>query len=133
MLHTDFAPSPLPAPPAAADKAAHAGVPLPLNTPVASVDAVVEALRMVFDPEIPVNIYDLGLVYDIRIAADGQTTIVMTLTAPACPVAGELPVQVAEVVAAVPGVGEADVFLVWEPPWTFDRLSDVARVALDWY
>ena len=124
MLHTDSAPSPLPAPPAAADKAAHAGVPLPSDTPVASVDAVVEALRMVFD---------LGLVYDIRLTADGQTTIVMTLTAPACPVAGELPVQVAEVAAAVPGVGEVDVFLVWEPPWTFDRLSDVARVALDWY
>ncbi len=115
------------------DVTARAGSALPSGMPVATVDAVTEALRMVFDPEIPVNIYDLGLVYNIRIAEDGKTTIAMTLTAPACPVAGELPAQVASVTAAVPGVGEVDVSLVWDPPWTPARMSDAARIALDLY
>jgi FeS assembly SUF system protein len=100
---------------------------------VASKEAVVEALRTVYDPEIPVNIYELGLIYDLAIDAKGDVRIEMTLTAPACPVAGILPRQVAEAVAAVDGVGEVEVDLVWDPPWTKDRMSDEARLALDMF
>ncbi len=113
------------------DVTAYAGTPLAAGTPVAARDAVVEALRTVHDPEIPVNIYELGLVYDIRIAEDGRIAIDMTLTAPACPVAGAMPQQVADTVAAVPGAGEVEVNLVWEPPWSKDMMSDEAKVALD--
>ena len=115
------------------ESSARAGAPLPEGVAPADEDAVVEALRSVFDPEIPVNIYDLGLVYDTTIAANGNVKVVMTLTAPACPVAGEMPHQVAEAVAAVPGVGEVEVELTWEPPWSPVRMSEVARVALDWF
>jgi FeS assembly SUF system protein len=110
---------------------AQAGAPLPPGTPPAGEDRVVEALRQVFDPEIPVNIYDLGLIYDLDIAADGSVAIRMTLTAPGCPVAGELPGQVAEAVAAVPGVGAVVVVLVWDPPWDMGRMSEDARLALN--
>ena len=110
-----------------------AGTPLPAGTPVAERDAVIAALRTVFDPEIPVNIYDLGLVYDLQVYSDGSARIEMTLTAPACPVAGELPVWAAEAVAAVDGIGEVEVHLVWEPPWTPERMSDEARLALDMF
>ena len=110
---------------------AHAGTPLPSGTPVATNEDVTAALRKVFDPEIPVNIYDLGLVYVISVADNGQTDIQMTLTTPSCPAASLLPSEVARVAAAVPGVGEVDVFLVWDPPWTPERMSDVARSALD--
>ncbi len=121
--------------PALARKAAtaHAGVPLPAGAPVAVAEAVTAALQEVFDPEIPVNIYDLGLVYAISIADNGRTDIQMTLTTPNCPVAGTLPAQVARAAAAVPGVGEVDVFLVWDPPWTPERMSEVARSALDMF
>lgn len=108
-----------------------AGKPLGPETPVASWDAVVEALRTVYDPEIPVNIFDLGLIYDLEIAPDGKVAIEMTLTAPACPVAGSMPGQVAETVAAVPGVGEVEVRMVWDPPWTPARMSEDARMVLD--
>lgn len=112
---------------------AHAGQPLAAGVPIATEEAVIEALRSVYDPEIPVNIYDLGLVYQNTVNANGNVDIVMTLTAPACPVAGEMPGQVAETVAAVPGVGEVEVTLTWEPPWTQERMSEVARVALDMF
>lgn len=112
---------------------AHAGTPLSSGTPVAVTDSVTAALKKVFDPEIPVNIYDLGLVYTISIADDGKTDIQMTLTTPNCPVANLLPAQVASAAASVPGVGEVDVFLVWDPPWTPERMSDVARSALDMF
>jgi FeS assembly SUF system protein len=92
---------------------------------------VADALRTVHDPEIPVNIYDLGLVYRLDIAENGNVAIDMTLTAPACPVAGTMPGLVADAVAAVPGVGEVVVTLVWDPPWTPDRMSDDARMVLD--
>jgi FeS assembly SUF system protein len=91
---------------------------------------VVAALRTVHDPEIPVNIYDLGLVYRIGIDAEGAVAIDMTLTAPGCPVAGEMPGWVADAVAPVPGVKTVDVNLVWEPPWGMDKLSDEARLEL---
>ncbi len=94
-------------------------------------DVLIEAMRTVYDPEIPVNIYDLGLVYDVSLAESGDVAIEMTLTAPGCPVAGELPGWVADAVAAVDGVGEVEVALVWDPPWSPDRMSDDAKLALD--
>jgi len=109
---------------------AHAGKALAPGVAAAEPAAVVEALRGVFDPEIPVNIYDLGLIYDLKIADDGTTAIEMTLTAPACPVAGEMPGQVADAVAEVAGVGVVEVRLVWEPPWDRERMSDAARLEL---
>jgi len=109
---------------------AKAGQPLPAGTPVATEDQVVAAMRTVHDPEIPVNIYDLGLIYEMTIAADGHVNVIMTLTAPACPVAGEMPGNVANAVAGVEGVGEVDVTLVFEPPWTPERMSADAKLAL---
>ncbi|KAA5607074.1 DUF59 domain-containing protein [Roseospira marina] len=112
---------------------ATAGSPLADTAAVANEDTVVEALRSVYDPEIPVNIYDLGLIYEIEPNGIGNWDIVMTLTAPACPVAGELPGQVAEAVAADPGVGVVKVTLTWDPPWTPANMSEVAKVQLDMY
>ncbi len=112
---------------------ARAGSPLLAGVTVADEEAVIEALRSVYDPEIPVNIYDLGLVYQNAVKANGDVDIIMTLTAPACPVAGEMPGQVAAAVAAVAGVGEVEVTLTWEPPWTQERMTEVARVALDMF
>jgi FeS assembly SUF system protein len=112
---------------------ARAGEPLDAGEAKASEDAIVAAMRTVHDPEIPVNIYDLGLIYKLEQAENGDVAIDMTLTAPACPVAGEMPGRVAEAVAAVPGVGEVEVRLVWEPPWTKDRMSEDAKLALDIY
>lgn len=92
---------------------------------------IIEALSSVHDPEIPVNIYDLGLIYDIEAFDDGNVRITMSLTAPGCPVAGILPGQAAEAVSAIEGVGLVEVELVWDPPWTKERMSDEARLALD--
>ncbi|NKB44763.1 MAG: DUF59 domain-containing protein [Alphaproteobacteria bacterium] len=100
---------------------------------VATESAVVEALRSVFDPEIPVNIYDLGLIYDMSISERGNVDVTMTLTAPACPVAGTLPGEVADAVAATKGTGEVAVTITWDPPWTPENMSEVARVALDMF
>jgi FeS assembly SUF system protein len=121
------------APPEGEAAMARAGEPLEAGEEKASEEAIVAALRSVHDPEIPVNIYDLGLIYKLDRTESGNVTIEMTLTAPACPVAGQMPGQVAEAVAAVPGVGEVEVHLVWEPPWTKDRMSEDARLALDIY
>ncbi len=93
-------------------------------------DRVHAALRGVYDPEIPVNIHDLGLIYDVRIAPGGKVDIKMTLTAPGCPVAGTMPGMVEQAVAAVDGVAQVDVELVWDPPWTPDRMSEAARLEL---
>ena len=93
-------------------------------------DRVDAALRGVYDPEIPVNIHDLGLIYDVRIAAGGKVDIKMTLTAPGCPVAGTMPGMVEQAVAAVDGISHVDVELVWDPPWNQDMMSDVARLEL---
>lgn len=112
---------------------ARAGEPLPADAEVADKEAAIAALRMVFDPEIPVNVYDLGLVYDIEVLSDGSVRVEMTLTTPACPVAGELPIWVADAVAAVAGIGEVAVHLVWEPQWTPDRMTDEAKLALDMF
>ncbi len=110
---------------------ASAGAPNdPAVTPVASEAEVTVALQTVHDPEIPVNIYDLGLIYEITIAEDGSIAIEMSLTAPACPVAGEMPGEVARAVAALPGAGVVSVSLVWDPPWTPVRMSEDAKLAL---
>ena len=104
-----------------------------LTNPVGEADPIVieDALKSVHDPEIPVNIYDLGLIYDVDRQKNGNVYVTMSLTAPGCPVAGEMPGQVARALAAVEGVGEVSVELVWSPPWTPDRMSDDAKLALD--
>ncbi len=112
------------------DFTATEGTPLEPGTPVATEDQVIAALRTVHDPEIPVNIYDLGLIYDTTIHDDGTVEIEMSLTAPGCPVAGEMPGEVARAVAALPGAGEVTARLVWDPPWTPERMSEDARLAL---
>jgi FeS assembly SUF system protein len=109
---------------------ARAGAPLQPGLPAADREAVENAIRQVHDPEIPVNIYDLGLIYTLDIHTDGSVAIEMTLTAPACPVAGEMPQQVAEAVADTDGVGEVQVTLTWDPPWTPERMSEDAKLAL---
>ncbi len=112
---------------------ARAGTPLVSGAAPATPDAVIAALKTVHDPEIPVNIYDLGLIYDLTLAADGSVVIAMTLTTPACPVAGILPQQVADAAATVAGVGEVEVRLVWEPTWTPALMSEEARLVLDMF
>jgi FeS assembly SUF system protein len=92
--------------------------------------AIVEAISTVYDPEIPVNIWELGLIYDVVVDAAGIAGIRMTLTAPGCPAAQSLPVEVAEKVRKVPGVADAKVEVVWEPGWTKDRMSEAAKLQL---
>lgn len=91
---------------------------------------VIDALRSCYDPEIPVNIYDLGLIYGLQIDPAGKVHIRMTLTAPSCPVAGVLPGQVETAVRGVPGVSDVKVELVWDPPWNREMMSDAAKLAL---
>ena len=108
------------------------GTPLiaPSSTDHDLYEPIVEAVRAVYDPEIPVNIFDLGLVYTIDINPENEVKVVMTLTAPGCPVAGEMPGQVAQEVAKVEGVGETLVTLTWEPAWTPSKMSEDAKLAL---
>jgi FeS assembly SUF system protein len=91
---------------------------------------VIAALKKVYDPEMPVNIYELGLIYNCDVSADGQVALKMTLTAPNCPVAGTLPGDVERAVRAVPGVTGVKLDLVFDPPWTKDRMSEAAKLAL---
>lgn len=93
-------------------------------------EQVIQQLRECYDPEIPVNIYDMGLVYDIDIQDNGSVSIQMTLTSPMCPVAGSLPIEVQERVKSIPGVSSVQVDLVWEPPWSPDMLSEAAKLEL---
>ncbi len=93
-------------------------------------EAVVDALKEIYDPEIPVNIYDLGLIYGVDVTANGETVVTMTLTTPHCPVAESMPAEVEMRVAAVPGVSVADVNLVWDPPWDPQKMSDDAKLEL---
>lgn len=92
---------------------------------------IVKALKTVYDPEIPADIYELGLIYRVDISEEGLVEIDMTLTAPGCPVAGEMPVWVKNAVSAVPGVSDVKVNMLFDPPWDQSRMSDEARVALD--
>ena len=93
-------------------------------------ERLIEALRTVYDPEIPVNIYDLGLIYRLDVDGRGVVEVDMTLTAPACPVAGMMPVMVKDAVHRVEGVGNIDVQLVWDPPWSQDKMSEEALLTL---
>jgi FeS assembly SUF system protein len=115
------------------DAVAFAGEPLGGGLTPATEEAVVAALKTVYDPEIPVDIYELGLIYGLKVAENGNVAVEMTLTAPACPVAGTLPQQVADTVSTVPGTGEVSVTLVWEPPWTMEKMSEDARLAMNLY
>ena len=92
--------------------------------------SIVEALKTVFDPEIPVNIYELGLIYDVDLQPEGVVKIKMTLTSPGCPVAGSLPLDVQRKVEAVPGVASTEVELVWDPAWNPSMMSEAARLQL---
>jgi FeS assembly SUF system protein len=93
-------------------------------------DGIITALREIYDPEIPVNIYDLGLIYGVDVTADGHAVVTMTLTTPHCPVAESMPSEVELRVGAVPGVGNAEVNLVWDPPWDPAKMSDEAKLEL---
>ena len=108
------------------------GAPLiaPSSTDHPLYDAVVGACRSVYDPEIPVNIYDLGLIYTVDISPENEVKVIMTLTAPGCPVAGDMPGWVADAVEPLDGVKQVDVSLTWEPPWGMDMMSDEARLEL---
>ncbi|KEQ54594.1 SUF system Fe-S cluster assembly protein [Sphingobium chlorophenolicum] len=107
----------------------------PAETPVGEpggslYDAIIDALKEIYDPEIPVNIYDLGLVYGVDVTEDGHAVVTMTLTTPHCPVAESMPGEVELRVGAVPGVGDAQVNLVWDPPWDPQKMSDEAKLEL---
>ena len=108
------------------------GTPLikPSTTDHPLYEDIVQACRSVYDPEIPVNIYELGLIYTIDINDQNEVNILMSLTAPGCPVAGEMPGWVADAVEPLPGVKQVDVQLVWEPPWGMETMSDEARLEL---
>lgn len=116
-----------PVPPAAAPAAPGAEAP-----PDADLKTrVVAALRTVFDPEIPVNIYDMGMIYEVGVKDDASVDVRMTLTSPSCPVAGSLPPEVQAKIAALPGVTSARVELVWEPPWNPEMMSEAAKLQLN--
>ena len=91
---------------------------------------IVEAIKTVFDPEIPVNVYDMGLIYNIAVGENGHIDVIMTLTSPACPVAGTLPIDVQHKVEGVPGVETCDVDIVWDPVWNPSMMSEAARLEL---
>ena len=93
-------------------------------------EAVIEALKEIYDPEIPVNIYDLGLIYGVEVTDDGHAAVTMTLTTPHCPVAESMPAEVELRVASVPGIAIADVNLIWDPPWDPQKMSDDAKLEL---
>jgi FeS assembly SUF system protein len=93
-------------------------------------EAVIQSLKEIYDPEIPVNIYDLGLIYGVEITADGHTVVTMTLTTPDCPVAESMPGEVELRVGATPGIGDVEVNLVWDPPWNPAQMSDEAKLEL---
>lgn len=107
-----------------------AGEALQDGSEIADEDAIVEAIRTVYDPEIPVNIYDLGLIYTIKIEGNGDVFVDMSLTAPGCPVAGEMPGMVSNAVAQLDTVGVVTTRIVWEPAWTPDLMSEDAKLAL---
>lgn len=115
------------------DGVARAGEPLAPGTPPASEEALIEAARSVYDPEIPVNIYELGLIYEMQRTPEGVLKVSLTLTAPGCPVAGVLPGKLAQVLAEVPGAGEVEVHLTWDPPWDPSMMSEAARLDLDMF
>ena len=106
------------------------GPTIPASNPADLREAVIHVLETVFDPEIPVNIWELGLVYDLTVSPAGEIAIRMTLTSPACPVAESLPPEVEQKIRAIPGVREVRLDLVWDPPWSMSRLSEAAKLQL---
>jgi FeS assembly SUF system protein len=94
---------------------------------------IVDTLSTIFDPEIPVNIYELGLIYDLDVQEDGKVDIKMTLTSPMCPVAGSLPPEVETKVRATPGVADVNLQIVWDPPWSMERMSEAAKLQLGFF
>ena len=116
--------------PASTDATVRAGV-LPQEEIARLTDEIVSALKTVYDPEIPADVYELGLIYKIDIADDRSVSLDMTLTTPNCPSAQELPTMVENAVASVPGVGPVKVAVVWDPPWDQSRMSDEARSVLN--
>ena len=104
-----------------------------ISTRLIDKSEIIESLKTIYDPELPINIYDLGLIYDINLFDKNDFKIKMSLTAPGCPVAGEMPGQVANTLAKIPNIGLIEVELVWEPAWTKDRMSEDAKLALDIY
>ena len=96
-------------------------------------EEIIEVIKTIYDPEIPVSIYELGLIYDLETFPDGRVIIKMTLTTPACPVAESLPMEVQQKVMQLDGVTDVDLQLVWNPPWSKDRMTDEAKLALDMY
>ncbi len=116
---------------AAATGAAERPSAIPADEMARMTDEIVTALKTVFDPEIPADIYELGLIYKVDIGDDRLVNVEMTLTTPNCPAAAELPTQVENAVASVPGVREAKVNIVWDPPWEPSRMSDEARAVLN--
>jgi len=117
------------APPDVLSKQSESSSSLPSPNPLEQ-KVIDEALKKCFDPEIPVNIWELGLIYSVAVSPEGAADVKMTLTAPACPVAGSLPGEVETKIKAVPGITDAKVELVWDPPWTAGMMSRVARVML---
>jgi FeS assembly SUF system protein len=105
----------------------------PSAEPKPTEEALIAAVSTVYDPEIPVNIYELGLIYTIDINDDGRVKVEMTLTAPACPSAQELPIQVQDAIMSVPGVIDCEVETVWDPPWDPSRMTEEARLQLNMY
>lgn len=113
------------------DYIAYAGQEKPTGEKTAAKEDIIEALKTVSDPEIMINVYDMGLIYNIDLRENGDVYIEMTLTAPTCPVAGILPQQVADAVAMVEGTGRVEVKVVWEPAWSLDMISDDVRMMMD--
>ena len=96
-------------------------------------DEIVKAIQTVYDPEIPINIWEVGLIYEVNVDGDGKAHVLMTLTSPNCPVAESLPTEVRDVVAAVDGVTEAEVEITWDPPWDPEMMSEAAQLELGFY
>ena len=134
-MRDDVADTPIPAAPAVPDGGASAGAAsndaAPSDDVARLTDEIVTALKTVYDPEIPADVYELGLIYRIDIADDRSVNVDMTLTTPNCPSAQELPTMVENAVSSVPGVGPVAVKVVWDPPWEPSRMSDEARVVLN--
>ena len=125
--------TPQPTPPETAAPPSEAGFsPDPLNT-LKLQPALVEAVSKVFDPEIPVNIYELGLIYNLDVDANANVQVKMTLTAPACPAAQTIPIDVERRIREVPGINDVKVAVVWDPPWTRDKMSEAAKLTLGIY
>ncbi len=110
---------------------AYAGEKLLNGTAKAAIENIIEQIRSVYDPEIPINVYDMGLIYKIGQNDEGDVYVEMTLTAPTCPIAGVLPQQVADAIAQTNGVGKVEVKLVWEPAWTPDKMTEEAKAMLE--